>query len=443
MKNGNFLKDKKKRRRFIILLVVVLLVGFVVASSVISANTPMSLACVSVSTDDIAQTVDTSGVISASEYKTYFAPANIKLGKVNVNKGDIVNAGDVLYSYDSENLENIIKTAKLKRTEANAEYGDAIAKNDYIQNNYETASAKYEASKSSYADAEHLVQDYEYVIHKRRLELEEDGWSYFAIEGDEKIVEWEKGLAEAKSKMAEKKAERDGYEAEMKSNEASLMTDEKKTGISAACQLAQLSDAEALEALEASKDGVVADANGIITDVKVVDGSPLSAGAELITMACTNDLYVGISLSKSDLKKASEGQSVDITIDGKSYTGSLRKINRVAEKNESGKTIVKAEVSIDNPGTDIILGSEAKIKIHTAQATSTIVIPNELINYGNDGAFVFVVNNGLVEKRFINIGITSDMKSQIVGGLSEGELVAAENTDMLTEGMAVTGYTEE
>ena len=133
----------------------------------------------------------------------------------------------------------------------------------------------------------------------------------------------------------------------------------------------------------------------------------------------------------------------DIDIAGRKYEGELTKIDGMATNNASGAAVVGAEISITNPDDAIYLGVEAKVELHTASVSQAVVIPLEAVNADKDGDFVYIVENGVVAKKRITTGISSDEYTQITDGISAGDQVITVTDMDLTEGMAVAAVPQE
>ena len=58
-----------------------------------------------------------------------------------------------------------------------------------------------------------------------------------------------------------------------------------------------------------------------------------------------------------------------------------------------------------------------------------------------EGDFVYVVQNGVVKKKAVELGITSNSKVEIKSGLKEGDKVVADTLGTVEEGMKVTTTT--
>ncbi len=85
-----------------------------------------------------------------------------------------------------------------------------------------------------------------------------------------------------------------------------------------------------------------------------------------------------------------------------------------------------ATVQINHPDDNIFLGVDAKVKIQAAEAKNVIILPTEAVNIGKDGTFCWVNEDGVMKKRSITTGVTSDECAEITQGIDEGEQVIAD-----------------
>ena len=161
-------------------------------------------------------------------------------------------------------------------------------------------------------------------------------------------------------------------------------------------------------------------------------------GTQMLTLASIENVKVGISISKYDLEKIALEQEAEITIAGNTYKGVVDKINGMATTNSSGAAVVGADIRIENPDSNIFLGVEAKVSVNTASSKQTLAVPIEVINSDKYGDFVYTVENGILTKKRIVTGISSESYCEILEGLNEGEQVVNSVTVDMEEGMAVT-----
>ena len=232
------------------------------------------------------------------------------------------------------------------------------------------------------------------------------------------------------------------YQAEMKSQKASsesgVLDEGGKAKLEADTALEKLTNQERLDAIAEVENGLKADFAGVVTELEAVAGQPPTESGKLVTIESTEKVYVRLNVSKYDLEKIAVGQKADVDIAGKTYEGTVTKIDGMATQNNSGAMVVGVNVNIDNPDENIFLGVEAKVYVHMAKAEGVVTIPLEVINSDRDGDFVYVEENGVVAKKRITTGIASDSVSEVKEGLSEGDNVIMANGMEFEEGTAVT-----
>lgn len=233
-------------------------------------------------------------------------------------------------------------------------------------------------------------------------------------------------LAELQSRLSSQQA--------VAESDPSAVTAEEKEKMEITNNLSELDQMSAQELVEAAKKGITADFNGVITKVSVVEGATTALGTELFTLQNTDKINVNINVSKYDYDKLKEGQSADITLAGKTYEGEVTSISHVATQNEKGASLISADVRIKNPDDDIFLGVDAKVTIHAEEADDVVVLPSEVVNIGKDGSFCYVIENGVITRRDITTGISSDDYVEVTAGIKEGDEVIRD-LGSLEEGM--------
>ena len=103
--------------------------------------------------------------------------------------------------------------------------------------------------------------------------------------------------------------------------------------------------------------------------------------------------------------------------------------------------MIGANVKIQNPDENIYIGVAAKLTMTVAEEKDVLYLPNENVNTSTEGDFVYVVQNGVVKKKAVELGITSNSKVEIKSGLKEGDKVVADTFGTVEEGMKVTTTT--
>lgn len=243
----------------------------------------------------------------------------------------------------------------------------------------------------------------------------------------------ENALEQASSDLAELQSELASQKAIAEADPVSL-TDEEKEKMKITNNLTELDAKTAEELVEEGKKGITAEFNGVISKASVEQGAAVSQGMELFTLQNTDKVSVDINISKYDYDKVKEGQEAEITLADRSYKGTVTKVSHIAVPNEKGTPLISAAVRIDNPDENIFLGVDAKVKVHAATATGVVTVPVEVVNIGKDGSFCYVLEDGIIARRDITTGISSDDYVEVKDGLSKGEQVISDLGGLM-EGM--------
>lgn len=462
--------SKKKTIILIIVIVVLVIAAFIgvvaMAVSALSAGMPVEVA--TVSQGSIAQELDYSGTVVTEETKVYFAPVSGKVESVYVAIGDNVQAGDSLLSYDIEELEKMDTLAGLQAQAERQGINATMTSISDVQNkqaeaakNYDDAmqfvyhySACLEKANAEYSEAMAVKVEYEtlkatidqYKIKQGEYDTPNAELATLISEGEAQLASLQQKMSQydyaglenaisiCSANMNEYKALAQQYEAQKESDPALAS---QKAQQSTLQQINELNREQAAEDLEVAKAGVKADFDGVITTVEAVEGQTLSEGMQMFTLESTESLKVSITLTKYDLDKLKVGQVAKITINGEEYTGEVTKINGMAQTNANGASTFSADIHIDNPGENIFLGTEAKVNITSDTRENVLMVPISCVNYDTQGTFCYVIDEGILTRREVEVGITSDEYIEIVNGLHTEDQIVTRVITGMTEGMKV------
>lgn len=438
-------QKKKRKKRIIAGVAVVVIVGFAVSRMLTPAALPM-VSVRSVQVGNIEQSVDASGTVTTEESKTYFSPVSAKVSECKVQAGDAVTAGDVMLVYDAQDLEERQKEAELQNDEAKYTYENTVGKSNKDASEYSRSSHDVEI-------LEQQVEDWKAEVHALKQYITDMGCFLREAqnEGHENDVEeYQNKIDQANNTLMVKEEELADFQSNLSeqkgiknSTEDSMLTASGKKQIEATKDLAALKASQVTDAVAQVTDGLKAEFNGVVTDVKAVNGGTVEENGELLTVDSTENVCVKVSLNKSDLEKVKEGQKAAITIVGKPYEGTVTRISRSATKNEKGAALVTAEIHIDNPDQDLYLGVDGKVTIQGNKAENVVTVPIEAVNIGKDGSFVYIVDeNGMIEKRIITTGLSSAEATEVKEGLDGTERVVLSVDAGIEEGMQVTPVEE-
>ena len=481
---------KRKKAPVIIAVIVIVLIVIRMVSCAFSGNAGVMVSTTGAFRGDIEESVSTSGKIVTEEKEVLFAPVSGRLNEINVAAGDAVKAGDVLMTYDMDQMEERLQEAALQQDKSNASYNSTMAENSKSTARLNEANTNLAVLDQQLADYKSYLKDLQEKLSTSQREtqrqLSEESYN-LSRKATDLNSELQKGVSEERAaeinqelqsissdqarnsyvqsiasssdyvvnmqneiaSVQEHITECENYKAQMQSqkgtSESTILNGYQSQAYAADRDLAQLTYKEAEEQYYSAKKGIVADFDGIVTECTGVSGASVTEGAQLIILESSENVKVTFDASKSDVAKLAIGQKVDVTISGNKYEGEIAKINRMATLNASNTPMVGVEVHLTNPDDKIILGLDAKLTVHTDSAQDTLLIPVEAINADKDGDFLYVVENGMVVRRPITCGISSDEYTEVLEGVTEEDQIIVNSLTgiSLEEGMAVTAVPME
>jgi HlyD family secretion protein len=179
---------------------------------------------------------------------------------------------------------------------------------------------------------------------------------------------------------------------------------------------------------------------GVIYGLDVRTGGYVNPGDLLANVGNLDRLRVRVYVDEPELGRVAEGQPVTITwqaLAGKKWAG---KVERKPTSIQPLGTRQVGEVIcwIDNPGHELIPGTNVDIVIRTAVVENALVIPKTTLRHDAGGDFVFLLKGDAVERRPVTVGISSISDVQVASGLAEGDEIALPSEISLKPGDRVS-----
>lgn len=178
---------------------------------------------------------------------------------------------------------------------------------------------------------------------------------------------------------------------------------------------------------------VKAPITGYILERLVNQGDPVvpltsyQAGTPLLTMANMSNLVFKGTVDEIDVGKITEGMPCQLKIGalpGQKVDGHVKLISLKAVKKDN-TTVFPVEIAIDDThGAKLRAGFSANADIIIAQKDSVLSIPERVVTFENDSAYVMIPKGEEEsEKVFIKTGLSDAIQIEVISGLEEGQEV--------------------
>jgi HlyD family secretion protein len=210
---------------------------------------------------------------------------------------------------------------------------------------------------------------------------------------------------------------------------------------------ARLDDAEvALKLAEqrAARAVIRAPIGGVVYGVSARPGAYLNAGDLVANVGRMDRLRVRVYVDEPELGRVAEGQPVTITwqaLAGRKWQGTVER-KPTSIQALGSRQVGEVVCTIENPGRDLVPGTNVDAEIRTAVVENALVIPRETLRHDAAGDYVLALDGGTVARRPVQTGASSVTYVQITGGLAEGAAVALPSDTPLKPGDRVTPVVE-
>ena len=164
---------------------------------------------------------------------------------------------------------------------------------------------------------------------------------------------------------------------------------------------------------------------GTVTTLEAEIGEMVNPGQPVVVLSDLTALEVDVSLDETDVARVAVGQEAHVTVDAFPGVGMAGEVTYVAPKAEPWSGVVLYPVTVRlMPGEVPVRGGmTADVDITTASQAGALIVPLRAVHTEGGRAYVERVGDGGVEQVKVTLGMTTDTEAEIIGGLSEGDVV--------------------
>lgn len=185
---------------------------------------------------------------------------------------------------------------------------------------------------------------------------------------------------------------------------------------------------------------VYAPFSGVIDNVPARVGQMAQPGMQLVRIVNKEDMFITSDVSESYLGKFSEGQKAKLYFPTQDKTVET-KVTSVGSVIKNDNRTFELELKMPNVDFDVKPNQVVVVQLVDYKNESAFVVPTKIIQTDSRGSYVYeIVNEGGMKKSkkvYVTPGLSFQLKTEIVKGLKDGQLVANEGYRDLSEGVAV------
>lgn len=471
-------KQKQKRTRNSIIIAaaaVLVVIGVILVVTLTQKSgdgtSTLNYRASAVSSGEISATIDGSGTLSALESQSVTTTAESKVTSVNFAPGDAIQAGAVVMTMTSSDVESELSDLKDELSDTRA----SLAGAKQLLTNLNVTASKGGIVKDIRAQAGSIVDDMDYLCliatdGKMQLSIPvTDGMAQYdavsvqigddlqegyitKIEGGVATVVFEDDyypvgtqasvLSEGGAALGTGAITVNEYvEVTAASGKiaAVKVTDNKKVSKgttvftlaegapTAAYTKLKNTEAELLTKIE-DLEGLLtvkADTDCTLTALSVKAGDTVEAGTAVCTLTGTGGFTIALSIDELDIASVKLGQSATVTLDALDgeFTGTVTNISYSG----SGSYVTSYTATITTePIEGAYPGMSASAQIVTETSGEALIVPVSAVQYEGDTAFIYLAEDGTQAGATLADGaldLDKLTKLTVTTGMSDGSYI--------------------
>jgi len=378
---------------------------------------------------DLVVSISGSGnIVVADEANLAFGTSG-KIERIYVEEGDEVNKGEVLAGLDTGPLELALAQAQAALDQA--EYNLEQIKEPFSDDDIDSAEAAVKAAEDYLDYAEWILDQAE-----ETEDMAEDALYLAQQSGTaEQIAEAEAALAAAEAAVEQWRMEVSRAEASLLAAELQLeaMEDAPDEGAvdAASAQFEASELAVTLAQRQLDEAVITAPFDGEVTNIYAEEGDLFTpTGMPIIHMIDPATMEIEVEVDEIDIAEVEEGQKAIVEVDALpdlQLEGNVTSISTLSTQ-MSGLVLYKVTIGFSVPSNaGLRIGMSATADIILEERSNVLLVPSRAITEDSDGnPVVKLIVNEEIEERPVIIGISDGFDTEVVSGLSEGDVVVIE-----------------
>ncbi|QZN85952.1 biotin/lipoyl-binding protein [Cellulomonas sp. C5510] len=203
---------------------------------------------------------------------------------------------------------------------------------------------------------------------------------------------------------------------------------------------ARIDEAEAALAVAQSRLALVdltTPVAGTVAAVSIAAGDTVEAASTSAVVTVLGDdgwtVSTTVPLSQVDLLEVGQSADVSVATSDADLTGTVTAIGVLNASTSTADPSYTVDVALDAQGAALFDGSSAQVSIAVASSAGTLTVPSSAVHLDGTTATVQVLRDGVVADVEVERGAVGDERTEIVDGLSAGDVVVLADLGLAME----------
>jgi HlyD family secretion protein len=179
--------------------------------------------------------------------------------------------------------------------------------------------------------------------------------------------------------------------------------------------------------------------DGTVSRVYLNPGAPAAPNIPVLSLV-TESGWVAADVDEADIGRVRFGQRARVTADAYPDTVVMGRVSRIGGQVDVRLGTRSVRVRVDLDGTPSMrAGTSVDVDLILETVTAGLLVPPDALQQDNGaGAYVYVIQDGILRRRPVDLGQRNDRFVVVRNGVQEGELVAIGDPAVLRDGRRVT-----
>ena len=394
------------------LLLVIAAAAAAILWGVLRNREPVRVNFVPVKQQTLVSALATNGRVEPFEWQTVHAPTSGLIGSMNLHEGQPVVKDAEMATISDPEIQAEIESAEAKLAQARAnlaalEAGGRPSEFTDIDNNLARVKFDLQRAQNDLASLRRLME--KQAATGAEVKAAEDKVQQIQIEMQ--------GLAQRRTSLV--------AQPDLAAAQAHLRD------VEVAVSLARQRGAQSV---------VRAPITGIVYGLTVRAGGFVRAGDPIASIGQLDRVRVRVYVDEPELGRVVLGQPVTIrwqALSGKEWHGTVER-KPTSIQAMGSRQVGEVVCTVDNPGRDLIPGTNVDAEIRTAVVANALVIPREALRHDANGDYVLSLSGDVLVRRSVKTGESNVSLVEIASGLANTDSVALPTQAAIKPGDRVT-----
>jgi membrane fusion protein (multidrug efflux system) len=201
--------------------------------------------------------------------------------------------------------------------------------------------------------------------------------------------------------------------------------------------LAALQATYELRKLEYGYSHIRAPIAGVVAVREIKPGQHLAINDVAFRITDTSELIAYLQIPQAELAKFQAGHAASIEVAAMPGDSFAAKIARISPTIDTRNGTFRATAIIDNKAGNLAPGMFGRFTIAYEEHANALVVPAAALLDEDDESAVYIVTDGEVVRRVVQIGVETDGKVEILDGLNEDDVIVVVGHSSLRDGSKV------